>query len=155
MRKAYEVLISIGTWLQPLFLLAVRLFWGWQFFSTGLGKLQDLDSIAAFFGQLNIPYPLFNAYLVGITETVGGFCLLIGFASRLVSIPLMIAMAVALWTAHHEAVLGIFENSSNFISKTPFTFLFAALLIFIFGPGPLSVDGFIKRIIAKRKILEK
>ena len=141
----YEALIVIGNFLKPLFLLAVRLFWGWQFFKTGLGKFADLESITNYFATLGIPSPAINAMMAATTETIGGLFLMLGFATRLISIPLIVTMLVALFTAHAEATQMIWEDPTNFVTQLPFTFLFAAIITFVFGPGPISIDALLKR----------
>lgn len=141
----YRALISVGTFLQPFFLLAVRLFWGFMFFMAGFGKFGDIQAVAGFFETLGIPWPTFNAYLVAAVETAGGLLLIIGFASRLVAIPLIITMFVALLTAHREAVLQAIDNPSALVKESPFTFLMAGLIVLLFGPGAFSVDALIKR----------
>jgi putative oxidoreductase len=151
MRKAYELLIQTGNALQPLFLLAVRLFWGWHFFTAGWGKFHNVESTVSFFTELQIPFPLLSVYLAAFSECVGGLCLLIGFASRLAALPLIFTMVVALLTAHRKEVLAIFEDPTPLISESAFTYLCAALLIFVFGPGALSIDALIKRYIVKSK----
>lgn len=143
--KFYQGLVSFGNFLQPLFLLGVRLFWGWQFFKTGLEKFDDIHSIAGFFGNLNIPFPTISAYLAASTEMVGGLLLLLGLGSRLVAIPLIFTMIVALVTAHGEKTFQLFDDPVAFISQTAFSFLLASLTIFVFGPGPFSLDALIKR----------
>jgi len=147
----YLVLIAIGNNLQSLFLLAVRLYWGWQFFITGIGKFSNIEKIADYFRSLHIPFPELNTYLTASTETIGGMCLLLGLASRLVSIPLAFAMSVALATAHIDAVKTIFEDPQNFVSQPPFNFLLAAIIVFIFGPGKFSIDFLLERFAFKRK----
>lgn len=148
LKNAYSWLIAIGTGLQPVILLAMRLYWGWEFFTTGLGKLSDIGAISDYFQTLGIPLPMLNAYMAATTECVGGLCLLIGFASRLVAVPLATVMVVALMTAHHDALVNVFNDSTALISQTPFTFLLAAIIVFAFGPGAISVDGIIKHNIA-------
>lgn len=138
--KFYQQLINLGSFLQSFFLLAIRLFWGWQFLKTGVGKLSDIETIATYFGTLGFPAPLLNAYLAAGIETVGGLCLILGFASRLAAIPLIVTMIVALLMAHREATLMIFENPVALIGTTPFSFLMAGLIVFVFGPGKFSFD---------------
>lgn len=145
LKTLYSILISIGHWLQPIVLLAIRLFWGWQFFLTGSGKLRDIGPIIDYFQTLGIPWPEVNAYLSATTECVGGLCLLVGFASRLVSIPLAITMTVALLTAHSEAIMNITSAPLDVVTQLPFTFWWAAILIFTFGPGAVSIDALLKR----------
>ena len=81
--SAYKLLITVGTALQSPFLLIIRLYWGWQFFLTGKGKLTSLDKVTEFFASLHIPLPGFNAAMAGTTEMVGGLLILVGLASRL------------------------------------------------------------------------
>jgi len=48
-----------------LVLLVLRLVWGWQFLTTGLGKLQNHARVTEFFTSLGIPMPGLNAWFVG------------------------------------------------------------------------------------------
>ncbi len=131
----------IGEFLQPFFLLAIRLYFGYLLFIGGSGKIADIAGTTAFFEKLHIAYPNILSYVVGYTEMIGGACLIAGFLSRLVSIPLIIVMLTAIFTAHHAEV---FHNSP------PFPFLFACLVIFTFGAGQISIDYFINRIFCKK-----
>src|SRR4051812_13862141 len=92
-RFFYSLLIKIGTLLQSPFLLAIRLYWGWQFLQTGYGKLTNIEKPIQFFSDLHIPFPEANAYLVGCTEFFGGILLCLGLASRLTAVPLIISMS--------------------------------------------------------------
>jgi putative oxidoreductase len=139
--KLDRLLIKIAGWLQCLFLLVIRLYWGWSFFETGKGKLMNLDKTTAYFAELNLPLPKLNALLAGSTECFGGLLLLVGLGSRLVSLPLIFTMIVAYATADSEALHAIFSDPDKFTSATPFLFLFAVVIIFLFGPGKLSLDA--------------
>jgi putative oxidoreductase len=149
-RGLYRLLLSVGNSLQSLLLLAIRLYWGWQFWQAGWGKLHDISKPIGFFTDLGIPFPIFNAWLVSILECVGGILLIVGFASRLISIPLVIDMTVAYLTADREALKSIFSEPGKFYGADPYTFWFAALLIFIFGPGAFSIDWLIARFVDRR-----
>lgn len=142
--KFYSALTSIGSFLEPFFLLAIRLFWGWHFFKAGLGKFEDMEKVGTYFGTIGIPLPMLSAYLVGTVEMVGGLLLFIGLASRLVAIPLMITMLAALGVAHYDVASKIFEEPLKILSQDAFTFLMAALTIFVFGPGMFSIDAAIR-----------
>jgi putative oxidoreductase len=131
--------------MQPVLLLAIRLYWGWQFFQTGRGKLMNLSRTADFFASLGIPLPQLNAGLAGLTECFGGLLLLAGAASRITTVPLIGTMLVAYATAHRESVLEIVSNPDGFVTQAPFLFLFASVIVLVFGPGPLSVDGIVGR----------
>ena len=153
-RGAYKLLIKAANSLQSPFLLAVRLYWGWQFFQSGWGKVQDISKPIDFFTQLGIPFPTFNAYFVSYLECIGGILLFLGLASRLISIPLFIDMCVAYVTADREALKSIFSDPGKFYAADPFTFWFAALIILIFGPGKISIDYLIARFSARHAVDE-
>ena len=150
MKTFYRRLIGTGNSLQHFLILAMRLYWGYAFFQAGLGKLNNILPVSNFFASLGIPFPTFNAYLVGCTEMIGGLCLLFGFASRLAAVPLAIVMITALLTEHADAVRTIFQNPQKFINQLPFNFLLATLVIFCFGPGGISIDYLLKRYIFKK-----
>ncbi|MCE5319260.1 MAG: DoxX family protein [Parachlamydia sp.] len=139
-RILYDRLIRTSQAFSHLFLLAIRLFWGWQFFNAGRGKFADIASIAGYFETLHIPLPLVNAYLVAAVELLGGAFLILGLFSRLASLPLIGTMVVAFLTAESEATWNLFSDPGTFIGRSPFTFLMAALTIFSFGPGLFSLD---------------
>jgi putative oxidoreductase len=139
--KAYSFFERAVSHLQSPLLLAVRLYWGWQFFQTGLGKLTGVDKVVEFFTSLGIPFPTFNAYLVGSLECAGGALLFVGLGSRIIALPLTFNMLVAYITADREALLSILSDPGKFYAADPFTFFFASLLILIFGPGKISLDS--------------
>jgi len=126
--------------LQSPLLLAIRLYWGWQLFQTGLGKSGNIPKVIDFFTSLGIPLPAFNAYFVSGLECVGGILLFIGLGSRLIALPIFIDMIVAYITADREALFSIFSDPGKFYASDAFTFLFASLLILVFGPGKFSID---------------
>ncbi len=145
LQKAYSLLIRIGESLQSPFLLFVRLYWGWQFFQTGWGKLHNLPHVIEFFTSLGIPAPALNAYFISSLECFGGILLAIGLGSRLLALMFTVDMLVAYLTADHAAFVSIFSKPDDFIAATPFSFLMASLIIFIFGPGKIAVDYLIER----------
>jgi putative oxidoreductase len=142
-QKFYSSVIAFATLLQSPFLLLVRLYWGWQFFQTGKGKLMHLPRVTQFFESLGIPFPHAQAMLDGATELFGGLLLVVGLASRLISIPFMILLTVAYLTADMDRVLVIFSDPDKFVTADEFLFLLAVVLIFAFGPGAFSLDALI------------
>lgn len=144
-KKFYLLIIRFGKYLQPVLLLAMRLFWGWQFFIGGWHKLHKIASIGDYFATLGIPWPLLNAYLVSSIEFVGGFLLLIGLASRLASIPLSIIMVVALLTAHPIPFAELLNDPQKLVDQAPFNFLLTSLIVLAFGPGAFSIDALLKK----------
>jgi putative oxidoreductase len=143
--KANGLLTKIGRFLQCPLLLVIRLYWGWQFFLTGRGKLEHLPRTTAFFQSLGIPAPHLNAIMAASTECSCGLLLLAGLFSRFAAVALTCVMCVAYLTADREAVTNIFSDPDKFTGADPFLFLYAAVLIFCFGPGKIALDTFIFR----------
>lgn len=143
--RMYEGFRRADTSLQSPFLLAVRLYWGWQFAQTGWGKLHHLSQVTDFFRSLGIPLPGLNAHFVAGLEFVGGLALIAGLASRLTGFLLASNMFVAYWTADHAALLSVFSDPGKFYGADPYTFLFASFLVLLFGGGFFSLDAVIGR----------
>jgi putative oxidoreductase len=144
--RLYRRIASVSSSLQSVMLLAVRLYWGFQFAQTGWEKLHNLVKITGFFTSLNIPFPGFAAPFVSTLEFVGGILLMLGLFSRPVALLLACNMFVAYWTADREALSAIFSNPGKFYAADPYTFLFASLMVLIFGAGFFAVDT----LVAKR-----
>jgi putative oxidoreductase len=139
----YGWFLTATEWLQALFLLGVRMCWGFQFLESGIGKITHMDKAIAFFTDLGIPKPSLNAHFNAGLETLGGVLLILGLASRLISVPLVISMTVAFIVAERDAFVSFFSDPGKFFAADAFPFLFASLLVLIFGPGWFSLDTFI------------
>ncbi len=147
----YRYLVLISGYLQPVFLLAIRLFCGYQLIVTGYGHLSHLDKVTEFFESLHIPMAHTNAIVSGTTEMVGGALWLIGLGTRAISIALLFNFCVAYWTASRDAVTGFFSNADPFLQDTAFPFLMTSIILLAFGPGFFSVDNLLKRTIFRNK----
>jgi len=143
--NSYQPIANKLSYLQSPFLLAVRLYWGWQFAQTGWGKLHNIGKITGFFASLGIPFPAFNAHFVSGLEFIGGLLLILGLASRVTGLLLAGNMFVAYWTADHDALVSIFSDPGKFYVADPYTFLFASLMILIFGAGLFSLDTLVSK----------
>ena len=137
---------NIVSYLQHPLLLLIRLYWGYDFYQTGLGKLNNLERTTEFFASLNIPFPAFNAILTGVTEISCGILLMLGLGSRYFTLPLIVIMCVAYATDDYEALSNIFSDPESFVAATPFQHLLAVLIVYAFGAGVLSVDALINRL---------
>ncbi len=139
-KNLYSYLIQFGKSLQSPFLLLVRLYWGWQFIQTGIGHITHLDKVTSYFTQLGIPFPAFMTPAISILELGGGVLLVLGLGSRLIALLLTCNMIVAFVTGDRAALLSVFSDPDKFYAASPYTFLFASLLVLIFGPGKFSLD---------------
>ncbi len=85
-------------------LLLLRLYLAPVMIQAGWNKASSFDSIVDWFGNddygLGLPIPLVMAFLATAAELVGGVLLLLGALTRLVSIPLMVTMIVAMVSVH-------------------------------------------------------
>jgi putative oxidoreductase len=148
MKRLVQIYAGLATqlnYLQSPFLLAIRLYWGWQFAQTGWGKMHNIAKITEFFAGLGIPSPALNAHFISGLEFFGGLLLMLGLASRLTGFLLAANMLVAYWTADHDALVSVISDPGKFYVADPYTFLFASLLVLIFGAGALSADALFLR----------
>jgi putative oxidoreductase len=143
----YGSFVSLLNRMQCALLLAIRLYWGFQFAQDGWGKLTHLARVTQFFASLNLPAPGTTALLVALVEFAGGILFALGLGSRLVSLVLFVNMTVAYLSVPDDRTnfSHIFSNPSDFYNATPYTYWFAALIILIFGPGWIALDTVIRR----------
>lgn len=132
---------------SPFLLVFVRLYWGWEFAEDGWGKLHSLGRVTDYFASLNVPMPGPTALFVSVVELVGGALLVLGLLSRLTGLVLTLNMLVAFLSVEgdRQALLSVFSDPDKFSGATPYGFLFASLLILIFGPGKFSLDTLLER----------
>lgn len=149
--RAYALFLRAANALQSPLLLAIRLYWGWQFWQSGWGKLSDISKPIEYFTSLGIPAPVLNAYFIGLLEAGGGILLILGLGSRLIALPLLVDMLMAYLIADREALGSIISEPDKFYAAAPYTLLFASLLILVFGPGTFSLDTIIRRYWTKRQ----
>jgi len=101
------------SWLAPL---AMRLYLAPVFWMAGTQKLADIDNTIEWFGNpewgLGLPFPALLAHLAAYSEAIGALLLLIGFATRWISIPLMITMLVAAFAVHWDHGWAAIADSS-------------------------------------------
>ncbi|HEY1902541.1 MAG TPA: DoxX family protein [Terracidiphilus sp.] len=153
-KNAYSGFTSLLNLAQSPLLLAIRLYWGWQFAQDGWGKLTHLDRVTQFFASLSLPAPGMAALMVALVELIGGTLLALGIASRLTSLVLFVNMTMAYLSVPDDRVnfFHILSKPDDFYGATPYTYWFAALLILVFGPGVFALDWLIgRRFGAKRK----
>ena len=154
MVRCYQAWIGALRHAQPALLLALRVLIGFGFFLAGYGKLTNIDATAMYFKGLGIPMPLLNAYMAGTTETVGGVLLILGLASRIITLPLIGTMIVAYGTAHSDVFDGMWADLPGFVkafvAAPAFPYLTVVLVVLLFGPGLFSMDGLLKRFYLDR-----
>ncbi|NMR33175.1 DoxX family protein [Chryseobacterium aquaticum] len=114
---------------------------GMVFLSEGIQKfLFPAIRGAGRFEKIGLPSPEFLGSFVGTFEIVCGILILIGFLTRLASIPLIIIMLVAIATTKSEVLAekGFWEMMHG--SRTDWAMLLGSIFLLIKGAGLWSVD---------------
>lgn len=87
--------------------LALRLYLVPVFWVAGTQKIAGMQSTIEWFGNpewgLGLPFPALLAYLAAYTEAIGALLLLLGLATRWISIPLIVTMLVAIFAVHWDS----------------------------------------------------
>src|SRR6058998_4215196 len=90
---------------QPT-ILVLRLMAGSVFLWEGVLKFVYVNQGVGRFTKLGMPFPAFTADFVGCLEIVGGLLLLSGLLTRLIAIPFIIEMTVAVLSTKISLYLG-------------------------------------------------
>jgi putative oxidoreductase len=125
-------------WLGPLL---VRLVFGYFWLETGWAKLHNLDLFTARFVDWGIPFPAFSAALCAGTECIGGLLMVLGLATRLTMVPMIVNMLVALVVV----VLPGISTLDAFVELDEVLYVAVLAWLLIAGPGRASVDHVVAR----------
>jgi putative oxidoreductase len=124
---------------------------GAVFLSEGIQKFLYPEALGVGrFVKIGIPAPSLMAPFVGVVEIGCGFLIALGLLTRLVAVPLIVDMLVAIastkipvlvksgfWAMAHEA-------------RTDYAMLLGCLFLLLTGAGPLSLDARIERARERR-----
>ncbi|MCS6173709.1 HvfX family Cu-binding RiPP maturation protein [Shewanella baltica] len=113
----YQKLLNMSRYFDGIAPLALRIYLAPVLMQAGYNKLAHFDDTVAWFANpnwgLGLPMPAVMAGLAAGTEFFGAILLLLGLATRLISIPLMVTMLVAAFTVHWpNGWLAIADGSS-------------------------------------------
>jgi putative oxidoreductase len=122
--------------LNDLPLLFLRIILAIGFYGPAMMKLKNIDGIISWFTDMGMPMPALNAYLAAATESLGVLFLILGFSTRIISIPLIMVMIVAIKTVH---LANGFESGNNGF-EIPLYYILMLFTLFIYGPGKYSLD---------------
>src|SRR4029079_17753099 len=90
----------------PTVTIILRLMAGGVFLWEGILKFVYANQGVGRFTKLGMPFPEFTADSIAVLEIVGGLLLLAGLGTRLISIPFMIEMVVAMLVTKISMYLG-------------------------------------------------
>ena len=130
--------LSRYEWLGPLLL---RLVFGWFWLETGWAKLHNLDAFATRFEGWGIPWPHASAAVSGATDLLGGALLMLGLATRLAAVPMIVNMLVALAVV----VLPGISTFNEFVELDEVLYVAVLFWLLMAGPGKASLDHLIAR----------
>lgn len=131
MKKLLSTKYSSGVFNTAMLLLRIGV--GVLMMSHGFDKLVHFGSNhKSFMNFLGIG-STFSLTLVIFAEFFCSLFLILGLFTRLATIPLIIAMSVALVKAHHAEIFGKGELAALYLT--------CYVVLLLLGPGKVSVDG--------------
>jgi putative oxidoreductase len=122
--------------------LLIRLLVGWVFLSEGIQKFLFPDSLGiGRFVKIGIPWPQVMAPFVGVVEIVCGSLLLMGLIMRLATVPLLIDIAVALYSTKIVTLAknGLWGTLHE--ARTDVSMLLGLIFLLLVGAGAWSLDA--------------
>jgi uncharacterized membrane protein YphA (DoxX/SURF4 family) len=118
----------------------------------GLDKIHNGQAFIDLLEKFHYPLPFHSPYLIGGLQMVLAVLLFIGFASRLVGILITAMTLTALATLHMEQVahFRFITDPLMLVAQEPYPFLITGIMVFVFGPGWISIDAWFKRWISQQ-----
>lgn len=141
----------------PRSTILIRLMAGSVFFWEGILKFVYVNQGIGRFTKLGIPMPGPTAHFVAILEIVGGLLVMSGFLTRLIAVPFVIEMIVAILSTKVTMYLGTSPLPLPPVPpqigiwavlhevRSEYAQIMSALFLFLAGPGPWSVDAMLAR----------
>jgi len=136
MKSLYTSMMSILNQGQSLSLLLARITIAYGLYEPAMQKWSDIHSVAQWFESMSIPFPLLNAYMAASTEILGVILLVLGLFTRLISLPLIVVMIVAIATVHFSH--GFSAGDNGF--EIPLYYMLFFALFASLGAGKFSLD---------------
>ena len=137
----------------PAAVLLIRLAVGGVFLFEGIQKfLFPMEMGPGLFAKLGIPAPGLLAPLAGLIEVVCGAVLIVGFLTRLATIPLIITMLTAIFSIggriYHASGFWVMAHET----RTDYAMLLACLFLLAVGAGPISIDRMLRTDIVETQM---
>jgi len=139
LKNMYIEFSHLSEYLKSLSLFIARLLVAYGFYEPAMMKWKDIGSVAEWFGSMGIPFPTLNAYMAASTEVAGVVLLTLGLLTRVIALPLIIIMIVAIVTVH----LGNGFSAGNNGFEIPLYYISFLLIFLSNGAGRFSLDRII------------
>jgi uncharacterized membrane protein YphA (DoxX/SURF4 family) len=126
----------------PPSLILIRLVVGAVFLSEGIQKFLFPNELGVGrFMKIGIPMPEIMAPFVGVVEIVCGAMILAGLLTRVVAIPLIIDMCVAIASTKIPILMGKGFWAMAHETRTDYSMLLSSIFLLIAGAGRWSIDA--------------
>ncbi len=141
----------------PKSMLVLRLMAGGVFFWEGILKFVYVNQGVGRFTKLGIPYPHVTAAFVGYLEIIGGLLLLTGLMTRLIAIPFVAEMIVAILSTKISLYMGTSPlplppalPQVGFWAvlhevRSEYAQMLTVIFLLVNGPGKWSLDAVLQR----------
>ena len=136
LRYFYTEIAKLLKHLQSVALLLARLAVAYGFYEPAMMKWSDISATANWFGSIGIPFPTLNAYMAATTEMTGVVLVTLGLFTRLISLPMIVIMLVAIFTVHLPH--GFSAGDNGF--EIPLYYMLFLLIFVSHGAGKISLD---------------
>ncbi len=136
LRYLYTEVTKLFKNLQSIALFFSRLAVAYGFYEPAMMKWSDITATANWFGSIGIPFPTLNAYMAASTEMAGVLLLTLGLFTRIISLPMIVIMLVAIFTVH--LAHGFSAGDNGF--EIPLYYMLFLLTFVSFGAGKISLD---------------
>ncbi len=127
--------------------LIFRLLLVWGFYEPAMNKLQNPAAIMEWFSEMGLPFPWLQTWLAIITECAGCLLLFFGLGTRIIVVPLIIVLLVAIKKVHLENGFSAANNGY----EIPFYYLLMLISLLLTGSGKFSLDYLLNRKMSYRK----
>lgn len=126
--------------------ILVRVLVSFVFVSEGIQKFLFADALGVGrFIKIGIPAPEIMAPFVGVVEIVFGLAILLGLATRLSAVPLLIDICVAIASTKVPMLLHSGFWAMAHEARTDFAMLMGLVFLLLVGSGDWSIDRHFER----------
>jgi len=163
MNKLQEFVNKVFTWLMnppttgPDSILLLRLMAGGVFLWEGILKFVYTNQGVGRFTKLGMPFPAFTADFVASLEIVGGLLLITGLVTRMIAVPFIIEMIVAILSTKISMFLGTSPLPLPPVLpkvgiwavlhevRSEYAQIMTVIFLLINGPGRWSLDALLQK----------
>src|SRR5882762_7630450 len=133
----------------------LRLIVGYGFMEHGFAKLaRGPEAFATILHAIGVPAPHLMAWSTILIEVLGGFAVILGAFVTLASVPMAVVLLVAIFTVHLPngfssiKLMAVTAAGAQFGPpgyETDLLYLACLAALVLGGPGPLAIDGLIRK----------